>query len=553
MHREQPAGGHDVEGLELSERARARGLLELLKEARVNIREGVDPALLSRERELNQLIADKTIRQIRVLNRKYTPAQAEAIDKELKAIDIEYQRIEGQIRAASPRYAALTQPRPLTLAEIQRQALDEETMLLEYALGEDRSFLWAVTKTSHSSFELPKRAAIEEAAKRVYGLLTARAGTVPNETEAQRQARFAEADAEYAKASMELSRMLLAPIASRLGKQRLLIVGDGALQYVPFAALPRPETERRGDRETRGQGDKGRPRRAVRNQRSFTPLLVDREIVTLPSASTLALLREETAKRKPAGKTAAVFADPVFEATDDRVKSRQVISSLTGASKTEAARGASLLQAAQTRAIESAFNPGQPIKRLRFTQLEAGVIEKLVPAAERKIATGFDAGYEKAIEPELGDYRYVHFATHGLVNSEQPALSGVLLSLVDERGQPRKNGLLGLGDIYNLKLSADLVVLSACQTALGKDVKGEGLVGLTRGFMYAGAPRVIASLWSVDDQATAELMARFYHGLLRQRLRPAAALRQAQIAMWRNKDWQSPYFWGAFTLQGEWK
>ena len=154
---------------------------------------------------------------------------------------------------------------------------------------------------------------------------------------------------------------------------------------------------------------------------------------------------------------------------------------------------------------------------------------------------------------EFGQYRIIHLATHGLLNSTHPELSGIVLSLVDQHGQPQ-DGFLRLHEIYNLKLPAELVVLSACQTALGKEVRGEGLVGLTRGFMYAGAPRVVASLWKVDDKATAELMKRFYQAMLgEQRMRPAAALRAAQVEMLKQKEWEDPYYWAAFVLQGEWK
>ena len=152
----------------------------------------------------------------------------------------------------------------------------------------------------------------------------------------------------------------------------------------------------------------------------------------------------------------------------------------------------------------------------------------------------------------MDKYKIVHFATHSLINNQHPELSGVVLSLVDEQGQPQ-DGFLRLYEIYNLKLSADLVVLSACQTALGKDIKGEGLVGLTRGFMYAGAPRLVASLWKVSDNATAELMNRFYQKMLVEHLRPAAAMRAAQISMLKQKQWNAAYYWAGFVLQGEWQ
>ena len=157
-----------------------------------------------------------------------------------------------------------------------------------------------------------------------------------------------------------------------------------------------------------------------------------------------------------------------------------------------------------------------------------------------------------ATDAELGQYRVIHFATHGLLNSQHPELSGIVLSLVDGQGRPQ-NGFLRLHEIYNLRLPAELVVLSACQTGLGKEIRGEGLVGLTRGFMYAGAPRLVTSLWQVDDKATSELMKLFYRGMLGRKLTAAAALRAAQVEMWRQKDWQSPYYWAAFALQGEWR
>jgi CHAT domain-containing protein len=192
------------------------------------------------------------------------------------------------------------------------------------------------------------------------------------------------------------------------------------------------------------------------------------------------------------------------------------------------------------------------LRRLRFSRQEAEEIVRLAADDPNLEAVDFDANRALATSAEMGQYRIVHFATHGLINNEHPELSGIVLSLVDRQGRPQ-NGFLRLYDLYNLKLSADLVVLSACQTALGKEIKGEGLVGLTRGFMYAGAPRVVASLWQIDDRASAEFMKRFYQAMLGQKLRPAAALRAAQVSMQSDKRWHEPHYWAAFTLQGEWK
>src|SRR5262249_7574778 len=191
------------------------------------------------------------------------------------------------------------------------------------------------------------------------------------------------------------------------------------------------------------------------------------------------------------------------------------------------------------------------LQRLLSSRDEAEAITSFAPASVLK-ALDFKASRPTALSDQLGQYRIVHFATHGLLDSARPELSGLVLSLVDENGKER-DGYFRLNEIYNLKFNADLVVLSACQTGLGNQVRGEGLVGLTRGFMYAGAPRVVASLWQVNDAATAELMKRFYRGMLKDGLRPAAALRAAQLEMMSRPAWKSPYFWSAFALQGEWK
>jgi CHAT domain-containing protein/Tfp pilus assembly protein PilF len=519
LHQQQPTEGFAAAALQISERARARTLLELLTEARADIRQGIAPALLERERMLQQTLDTKAAVQMRLLGGKHTAEQAAAIAKEIAALTTEFEQVQAQIRHTSPRYAALTQPVPLSLKEIQTTLLDENTLLLEYALGEEKSYLWAVTPTALHSYELPKRAEIETAARRVYEALTARNQATPRETPEQKRRRIELADAEYPQAAAALSQMLLAPVAAQLAAKRLLIVSDGVLQYVPFAALPVPK-----DESGRMQDGK-RIRRAPVHPSSFrlNPLIVAHEIVSLPSASVLASLRQEAASRRPAAKTLAVLADPVFQGNDPRLDTPNGM-----------------------RAGETAFT------RLRFSRAEADQLASLSPVGQTLKALDFAANRETATSATLGDYRFVHFATHALINHQHPELSGIVLSQVDERGQPR-DGLLRLHEIYNLRLAAELVVLSACETALGKEVKGEGLISLTRGFMYAGAPRVAASLWRTDDRAAAELMKRFYQRMLGEKLSAAAALRAAQVSLWREQRWQAPYFWAAFTLQGEWR
>lgn len=549
LHQLHPFEGYDVAALQASERARARTLLETLGESHVDIRQGVDSVLVKRERVLQQQLNTKAERLTRLLSGKHAEEGA-AAKKELDALLTEYQEVQAQIRATSPRYAALTQPQPLNVKEIQKQVLDDDTILLEYALGEKRSFLWALTPTTINSFELPKRVAIDSLARRVYELLTARNQSLPNETKEQKQARCAQADHELSLAAATLSQWVLGPVAGLLGDKRLLIVSDDALQYIPFGALPVPDSLLS---VARGQSSESTITKLQATD--YRPLTIDHEIVSIPSASVLAVLRRELAARQPAGKTVAVLADPVFTNDDPRVKH--------GKNKVAQQAKADSTLLADVPALASPFlrsvremgatNSNESLSRLFFSRREAEGILQLVPAEEGMKAVDFAANRAIATSAELSRYRMVHFATHGLLNSAHPELSGIVLSLVDEQGKPQ-DGFLRLHEIYNLNLPADLVVLSACQTALGKEIRGEGLVGLTRGFMYAGAARVAASLWKVDDRATAELMRRFYEGMLgEKRLRPAAALRAAQISLWKETRWQSPYYWAAFVLQGEWR
>lgn len=519
-----------------SERARARSLLDLLAESHADVRQGIDPTLLERERSLRQLLNGKARRQTELLSEKHTAEESAAFVKEIDAITIQYDRLRAEIRATSPRYAALTQPQPLTLDEIQRQVLDKGTLLLEYSLGDDVSYLFVVSHDSIKSYELPKSTELESAARQVYERLAARNLHRANESLEQRNSRIARADVEYPKAAQRLSQMLIAPAAAELGSKRLLIVADGALLQIPFGALTDPTS-------AGGQ-----------------PLIAIHEVVSLASASVLAAQRRETSDRMPGGRQLALFADPVFERDDPRVKeiASRKQPGQSGSRNPSTQRSASEGNVEVPREFERAAGEAGildgrlKIRRLPFSRAEADTILALTPRASNLKAVDFDANRKAVTTADLGQYRIVHFATHALINSEHPELSGIVLSLINRQGQ-KIDGFLRLNEIYNLNLPADLVVLSACQTALGKEIQGEGLIGLTRGFMYAGAARVVASLWKVDDEATAELMGRFYEKMLKRGQPSAAALRQAQVEMSRQDRWRSPYFWAGFAMNGEWK
>ncbi|MBX7222442.1 MAG: CHAT domain-containing protein [Blastocatellia bacterium] len=519
LHQKNPTAGYDTQAFQASEQARARSLLDLLTESRIDIRKGVPKELTESQDDLSQRLRDKTAAVLTLYQEGKSQTLIASLEKEIEQLTADYETVTAKIRAQSPVYASLTQPQPLGLKAVQEQVLDADTLLLEFFLGPERSHLWLVSSTAIEYVTLPKRSDIEPLVQEVYQTLT----------------RPSAPGGKSQTAAAALSRLLLGPVAGKLGAKRLLIAADGDLQALPFAILPEPL-----------------PGKAPSQPLTGKLLLENHEIVNLPSASTLALLRsQETKPALTESKTLAVFADPVFEPTDERVRSRPALpeTQVAVAPPVET----DLFQPDPLRdVVLGSEAKGAVIPRLRFTRTEAQEIAKsLASQTQVKQALDFDASLEQVTQADLSQFRILHFATHGLFNRKQPALSGVLLSLVKPDGT-KQNGFLGLPEIFKLKLQAEMVVLSSCQSGLGQTVAGEGLVGLTRGFMYAGTPRVVASLWSVNDQATAELMKYFYdYHLGPKRMAPAAALRAAQLQMRKQSRWHHPFFWAAFTIQGE--
>jgi len=363
LDQQSPAAGFSAQALQASEKGRARSLLELIAEARAEIRRDVDPALIERERGIRLRIVDKAESQTRLLSGNHTEDEARAAVRELDLLTTEYEQLQARMRQTSPRYASLTQPVPLTVKEIQNEVLHDDTLLLEYALGEERSFLWAVTPTSIHSFELPRRSEIERVARRFYDVLTGRNNAVANESLRQRSNRLARAEAEYPKISAELGRMLLGAAAAQLQNKRLLIVGEGVLQYIPFGTLPSPSAS------------------------DSHPLILDHEIVTLPSASVLSVLRRETSTREVPRNTIAVFADPVFDRNDPRVARLR---------KDPAAKVSDPVPTidVQRSAAESGV---REFTRLRFSREEADQITRLALDKKLRASTSRQAGQGRPV------------------------------------------------------------------------------------------------------------------------------------------------------------
>ena len=487
LHQEKAA-------FETVERRRARSLLDALGENRLAAAGQAVPALAAEARQVEESLRLAEARR-----------GTDAVNAEIRDLLARQDILRARMREGGGE--EVKGPAPLTLREIQKNLLTPGTLLLVYSLGEDRSYLWTVARDRLESHVLPGRGAIENAARRLLDLL-------PRTSQ--------EAQAAEGRAAAALSALVLAPARQRIAVSgRLLIVADGALQLVPFAALPAAGADAKGD------------------------LLVSRhEIVNLPSASVLAQLRRrrgrDATQRKPLEELRiAVIADPVFRADDPRVPHVQTAGSPAAPAP---------LPRELTRSVRD-LGPGA-LDRLPYTRQEADSIVAEVKRGKPLEAFGFDATRELLTGGSLRGYHIVHIATHSLIDDRQPELSGILFSMVDPQGKPR-DGFLPLHRIYDLDLDAGLVVLSACDSGSGPDLRGEGLLGITRGFLYAGATQLVVSLWKVDDRSTAELMKRFYHQLFEVGLRPAEALRKAQASMHGDPEWSAPWHWAGFVYLGD--
>ena len=532
-----------AEAFKVTEQSRARSLLDMLTETGASITAGIPADLLKRKQDnldRQQEIAEE------LMGNSLTPAGAQRkpsdLEGELDKLQTEFDDIENKIRIASPRYASLTAGQPQSLAEVQQQVLDDQTVLMEYSLGSDASYLWAVSKSAAAIYKLPARATIEKLATDL------RAQLIP--TKLQRRivgidvvdntrglgisaTPFAEDAAAFVTASSALYKAVVEPAAKVLGDKRLLVVADGALNYVPFEALVKSSESA--------------------DYSSLPYLIKSNEVVYAPSASVIAAIRKQ--ERNSSGRTMLIVADPVFNSNDARARG---VSAAPGSGET---RGLGIASALTDVTGKDADAPaagqmqGLPLARLGGTKVEADQIGKLVKASGSQADAwlDLDASESNIDTRDISKYRFLHIATHGLLNAERPQFTGLVLSLV---GDKNEDGFLRTDEVFNLRLGSPLVMLSACETGLGKEKRGEGVMGLTRAFMYAGAPTVGVSLWSVADKSTADLMTDFYKRLLASSMTPvapSAAMREAQLAMINGKKYSAPFYWAPFVLVGDWR
>jgi CHAT domain-containing protein/tetratricopeptide (TPR) repeat protein len=539
------------EALATVERGRARSLLDMLNESGAEITEGVPADLLREKRENQQrqaeIAAELTGVELGGAEKKKKP---EELDNELDDLQVKLDSIENRIRTKSPRYAQLTAARTLTLDDVRRQVLDDDTALLEYSMGEERSYLFAVTRGGVSVARLPGR---EEVGRLVVNfrqqliptaLRRSITDLVAAAIDPQRGLKLTSAKADvtpaavkaYADAAHALYKTVVEPAAPLYKQSRLLVVADGALNYVPFHALVTQAPSSGADFST------------------LEYLLKKNETIFAPSASVVAAIRQQRTIPSTTPGNMLVVADPVFDPADSRAVAAAGPNAQQAGADAGRAPGFDSAIADVSEGLKTGGGKRVALVRLAGTQAEAEQIKSLAARANRKadVWLGLDASEDALETRDLRGYRVLHFATHGLLNAERPQFTGVVLSLVGNRGGA--DGFLRTDEVFNLKLGSPLVMLSACETGLGREKRGEGVMGLSRAFMYAGAPTVGVTLWSVADKPTADLMASFYQGLLgTQTPTPSAAMHAARLAMLARKETSAPYFWAPFVLVGDWK
>jgi CHAT domain-containing protein len=427
----------------------------------------------------------------------------------------ELRRLRG-LQQAGAASEASTQPAALPVTEIESYFATGDALLLEFFLGEERSYVWAVGGGRFEVHELAPQGEIEEQIRRTFALLTARQEASVGPLR-ERARRIQEKDGAFYREAVFLSRALLGPIEGIDRFKRLFVVSDGALNYLPLGVLAHPA-------------------RSGSAPDTYVPLISTHEVVRAPSVTSMLALQARASGRGSKSDV-AVLADPVFTADDTRL-------TLPGESSAPPKEELSEIETN----LRGSGRTLASLSRLLGSREELAAIAQIAPATAIQ-ATGFMVDRTTAERVLKEPHRVVHFATHGVANDRYPELSSIVLSLFNEKGLPQ-DGFLRVQDISGMSVDADLVVLSACETALGHLIRGEGITGLVTAFLRAGARGVVASKWKVDDLATQQLMEEFYRGLLLQGMDAAAALRAAQVASWKRDRTKAPFHWGAFELHG---
>lgn len=499
---------HALRAMQVSERARARMLHENMQLSMANVTRDASPEMLARERELSSMLNGTSDKLSKLLSTGEDQEGILAAEKEVGVIQDQLESLRGMIKGASPVYFAIKNTAPFNVETFQRDVLDDESVFLEFSLGKHASYLWLVEKNGVSHYFLPPREQIENQISALLGSLRARESQ-PGESIEKRNARIEEAKKQYPALAAALSNSLLGPVAEKIKGKRLIVSPDVKMAYLPLYALPVPYAE------------------------NSEWLMAANEVVYAPSASILMLLKTlDKSKQARPDRNLLVFADPVFDEADERFSGGTSAQNVLSAVATRMRSGESI----------------KDLRRLPASGDEAESIRRVVPNST--IVSSFEANRERLLDEDLKGYKVIHFATHGIRDEKRPDLSGIVLSRYDESGK-QSEGLIRAQDIYGLDINADLIVLSLCDSGAGKEVRGEGIVGLSSAFLRVGARSVVSSLWKVDDQATEKLMREFYGSMAGGKMTASQALRAAQLKMLKDPQYNSPFYWAAFTAHGD--
>ncbi|MCD9186031.1 MAG: CHAT domain-containing protein [Pyrinomonadaceae bacterium] len=511
LDKTMPENDYKFRAWQASEKVRSRVLLESLSLAGVRVKQAQNPELDQREENLARLINEKINLHSNLVTQNKPLEEINRSMQEMRRLFINYEEIRDEIKREDSSLKRLASPEKLDLSAVKTFMRDEpDSVFMEYLLTDEKGYLWTITSDRIESFELPSRSEIEKVSLEYHQILATpppRQSATVTDSNADKQTE------DYIAKACELSKMIIPPGALPPDKKRLLIVPDKALNYVSFDALLLSCAS-----ETSSQMSNDIP--------SYVPLMTKFETLTTPSAAILMEIRKNRGNEAGAPNFAAIFADPVFEPEDSDMPLNQ-----------------------DNRLISK---PENSMTRLIYSSQEAEQIMEMTSPGNSLLLSRFDANLDEIKNPRIKNYQILHFATHSLANDEIPELSGIYLSQFNKNGEPVP-GVLRLQSIYDLNINAKLIVLSSCKSAVGRDISGEGLISLSRGFMSAGAESVVGSLWKIDDQASAELMKYFYTFLIYDRMSLSEALRNAKLKMSTQKKWQSPYFWSGFVLQGEYR
>jgi len=512
-HKNFPNENFAFQALQATEKSRARATLENLILSEANFVKDANPETIKQEKEIRSLININSDNLTELLMKNADQKKINELELKIRQLNYQLEEIKTELKQNSPLYSEIKSPKPFEKVEFQQKILDDNTVFLEFSLGQKESYLWLIGNNSFYSYVLPPRFEIENHIEKLRELLGARI-IKPDESLEDYQNRLNAAENEYRSIAKLLSNELFGQIADKISNKRLIIVPDGKLHYFPVSALPFPNSE------------------------SDEPILITNETVYAPSAQTLLFLERTRTYQAENAKNLLIYSDPIYTEKDSRFPDSKIAD--------ETKNDVSLKE--NFRFVETLNS----LPRLAASKIESDSILEIIGTSNNDSFSGFEANRTQLLNSKLDEYKIIHFATHGFSDEKRPELSGIVLSRFDERGKQRDE-FFRIHDIYGLNLNADLVVLSACETGLGKEVKGEGLMSLNNAFLQTGAKTVMSSLWKVEDTATLELMKNFYGAMAEEKLTPSQALRQAQIKLRQNSQFRSPFYWAAFTVQGDFR